>query len=266
MNFYYTITDESKAYFGDKGQNTNYVRNRTRSLEKFWKMQNEINVRGQHNNTLDDKGKIVQILTFWYGLPSDLAEGYADFFVDYVNPNSSFLIETPLLSFDGFAIALDGFLGQEDLIVIGDGLVELLSETGVEDKIVWTGILSHEWAHHIQFNNDYMDFWDNLFDNEPERTRASELEADFMASYYMTHKRGATYNWKRVKDFLELFFNIGDCSFENDGHHGTPTQRMESSRLGYELANGTKKKGKILSQEEVHNAFVAVLDDIVEVP
>ena len=266
MNFYYTITDESKPYFGNGGQYTNYVVKRTRSLEKFWKMSGEVDVRGQHNNTLNDKDKIIQILTFWYGMPQELAQSYADFFVDYINPNSSFLIETPLLSFDGFAIALGGILGQGDLIVIGDGLVELMSETGVEDKIVWTGILAHEWAHQIQFNNNYMDFWFNQFDNEPERTRASELEADFMASYYMTHKRGATYNWKRVQDFLELFFNIGDCSFESSGHHGTPIQRMESSRLGYELAKSAHKKGKILSQEAVHDAFVDAFDDIVIIP
>jgi len=256
MNFYYTITDEGKASFGDSGQYTNYVANRTRSLEKFWDMSNEIDVRGQHNETLNDKNKIIEILTFWYGMTQGMAESYAEFFVDYVNFNSSFLTETPLLSFDGFAIALGGILGQEDLIVIGDGLVELLSETGVEDKIVWSGILAHEWAHQIQFNNP--DWY-----SAGEITRTTELEADFMASYYMTHKRGATYNWKRVEDFLELFFNIGDCSFESDGHHGTPTQRMEASKLGYELAQENFPKGKILSQDEVHEAFLNSLDDII---
>lgn len=257
MNFYHTITDESKAYFGDSGEYTNYVVNRTRSLEKFWDMSNEIDVRGQHNETLNNKNKIIGILTFWYGMPQGLAENYADFFVDYINPNSTFLTETPLLSFDGFAIALGGILGQGDLIVIGDGLVELLSETGVEDKIVWSGILAHEWAHQIQFNNPNWHPADEI-------TRTTELEADFIAAYYMTHKRGATYNWKRVEDFLDLFFNIGDCSFESDGHHGTPIQRMEASRLGYELAQNTFPKGKILSQDEVHEAFLDSLDNILD--
>lgn len=256
MNFYYTITDDSKQYFGSKGQYTNYVVNRTRSLEKFWDMPNEVVVRGQHNNTLDNKDKIIQILTFWYGFPQFLAENYADYFVDYVNPTSTFLIETPLLSFDGFAIALGGLLGQGDLIVIGDGLVELMSETGVEDKIVWSGILAHEWAHQIQFNNP-------TWYPEGTITRTTELEADFFASYYMTHKRGATYNWKRVQDFLDLFFNIGDCYFDDPGHHGTPSQRMEASKLGYELAKGAHKKGHILTMDEVHEAFLISLDDIV---
>ena len=91
----------------------------------------------------------------------------------------------------------------------------------------------------------------------------TELEADFLTGYYLTHKRGATYNWKRVEDVLEGFFNIGDCQFTSDGHHGTPLQRMEAARQGYELAANTKKKGKIMTQTEVHQAFLSVLDAIV---
>lgn len=264
FNFYYTITDESEQFFGNQGQYTNYVVNRTRNLEKFWNMPDEVTVRGQHNETLNDKQKIISILEFWYGFPPDLAAFYADYFVDYINPTSTFLTETPLLSFDGFAIALDGFLGQGDLIVIGDGIVELLAATGVEDKIVWSGILAHEWAHQIQFNKGYLDEYDVEFNNNPERTRAGELEADFFAAYYMTHKLGATYNWKRVEAFLEVFFNIGDCAFTNGGHHGTPIQRMEAARLGYELANSGQKKGMILSISEVHNAYKTALPSIVD--
>lgn len=263
FNFYYTITDESEPYFGANGQYTKLVKKITRKLEKFWDMPNEISVRGQHNNTLNDEGKIIQILTFWYGLSQETAEYFANYMVNYVNVESAFLTETPLISFDGFAISLDGFLGQEDLIVIGDGLVELASEAGVEDKVVWNGIMAHEWAHQIQTNNRAMWYPNGAADNTPEATRTTELEADFFASYFLTHKNGATYNLKRVQDFNELFFNIGDCSFTADGHHGTPLQRKEAAKQGYELAQNTLPFGKILSVNEVHQAFLSSLNAIV---
>lgn len=264
FNFFYTITDPRPQYFGANGQYTNLVRKIERNLVNFWDMPGEITVRGQHNATLDNEEILIEILTFWYGFPEADAALFADFFVNFVNVESTFLVETPLISFDGFAIALGGLLGQGDLIVIGDGIVELLSETGVEDKVVWNGIMAHEWAHHIQFNNFGDWYPGGAADNEPEATRTTELEADFFTGYYLTHKRGGTYNWKRVEDFLALFFNIGDCGFTSSGHHGTPIQRMEAAHQGYLLARAAKANGKILSEQEVHDVFLSKLDDIID--
>lgn len=264
MNFYYTLTDTSTPYFGANGEYTNLVKKITRSLEKFWDMPNEVSVRGQHNSTLNDFDKIVDILTFWYGLPEDLALSYADYFTNYINVESSFLIESPLLSFDGFAIALEGQLDQGDLIVIGDGLIELASEAGVDTKVVWAGIMAHEWGHQMQFNNNAIWYPNGAADNAPEATRTTELEADFMTGYYLTHKRGGTYNWKSTEEFLNLFFNIGDCSFTSNGHHGTPKQRMSAAREGYILAKNAKKNGHILDANTVHQYFLGKLDEIIE--
>jgi len=263
MNFYYTMSDTSEQYFGAKGEYTNLVAKITRSLEKFWNMQNEISVKGQHNATLNDKSKIIEILTFWYGLSELDATFYADYFVDYINIESTFLIETPLISFDGFAIALNGSFGQGDLIVIGDGLIELASEAGVDAKVTWEGIMAHEWGHQLQFNNSSIWYPNGAADNAPEATRTTELEADFFTGYYLTHKRGGTYNWKATEQFLALFFNIGDCSFTSSGHHGTPDQRMEAARQGYILAQNAKKNGHILSEDVVHQNFLSILPSIV---
>jgi len=172
------------------------------------------------------------------------------------NEESTFLIESPLLSFDGFATT-------DDLIVVGDGLIELASASGVEDKVVWSGILAHEWAHQIQFDNFDQWYPNGAADNAPEATRTTELEADFIAAYYLTHKRGATYNWKRVEGFFDLFFNIGDCSFTSSGHHGTPLQRMRAAEAGYLLAQNTFPKGHILGTNEVHDIFLNQLEGIV---
>ncbi len=256
INRLYTFIDEDKQYFGAEGEYTNFIKKQQRSLENFWSMPNEITVKGQHNSTLNDRDKIALVYIVFAGLPEVVAYSNADFLLA-VNEASTFLNESPLLSFDGFA-------SSTNLIVIGDGLVELMVKSGVEDRVVWNGILAHEWAHQIQFDNYAIWYPDGAADNEPEATRTTELEADFFAAYYMAHKRGATYNWKRVEEFFELFFNIGDCSFTSDGHHGTPLQRMEAARLGFELAKNTFPKGKVLSKDEVHASFLSVLNEIVD--
>ncbi|SHJ90722.1 neutral zinc metallopeptidase [Pseudozobellia thermophila] len=262
MNFLSTITDEDPQYFGANGEDTQRVNRITRNLERFWFMPHEVTVRGQHNSTLEDYDKIVDILMFWYELPASDANAFAYYFTNFVNVESTFLTETPLLSADGFAIALDGLFGQNDLIVVGDGIVDLLEQTGIRRGVIWNGILAHEWAHHIQFNNE--DWYpDGAADNAPEATRTTELEADFFTGYYVTHKKGATQNWKRTQQFLELFFNIGDCSFTSDGHHGTPLQRMEAARRGYLLARRIQDKGKVLTADQVHKRFLNQLDKIV---
>ena len=264
INFISTIIDEGSQYFGENGEDTERVNRIARNLERFWFMPHEITVKGQHNSTLEDYDKIVEVLTSpFFGLPASDANAYAYYFVNFVNEQSTFLTETPLLSFDGFAIALDGLLGQNDLIVVGDGIVELLNKTGIRKGVVWNGILAHEWAHHIQFNNLERWYPDGAADNEPEATRTTELEADFFASYYVSHAKGATQNWQRTRQFLELFFNIGDCSFTSDGHHGTPLQRMEAARRGYNLAKRVQRNGKILSINQVHKRFLKQLPKII---
>ncbi|WP_339705396.1 hypothetical protein [uncultured Kriegella sp.] len=286
MNFVYTLTDNSHQYFGEKGQYTFYVYYLKWKLERFWKMRREVSVRGQHNATLNNFDKIVEILTFWYGLNEAEAADYADFFINYVNIESTFLVETPLLSFDAFAIALEGDFDQGDIIVLGDGIIELMAKTGIDKRVILSGILSHEWAHQIQFNNFETWYPNGAADNVPEATRTTELEADFFTGYYLTHQRGGTHNWKRAEQFLDLFYNIGDCSFDNDGHHGTPNQRMEAAKQGYELGqkgfyNCSKtckgfaygkihrhyfSRGHALDEHEVHTAFLDKLDEIINGP
>lgn len=260
LNFFYAYLelDKDEQYFGENGEYTQLVEKRQRDLERFWSMPNEIRVKGQHTATLNDREKLADL---WEVVGLDVnsreeAYAIADTYLFY-NSLATYLPDSPFF-------ALDGFAAPFNLIVIGDGLVQMLSETGLDGDIVWTGILAHEWAHQIQFNNMAVWYPEGAADNLPEATRFTELEADFMAAYYMTHKRGATYNWKRVEQFNQLYFNIGDCNFEGEGHHGTPLQRMEASRLGYELAQNAQKQGHILTEQEVHEAFLAVVETIFE--
>ena len=257
LNRTLALNDTDKQYFGKDGEYTRLMEKRIRELERFWGMRGEISVKGQHSETLDNRDKLAG---YFYSISFDDRswENAYDMAEQYIENNrkSDFLPESPLL-------AGDGFTNHKDQIVIGDGLVQILSETGIAPEIIWTGILAHEWIHQIQIN--HTDTWYNgesPFLNAP--VIKTELEADFFAAYFLTHKRGATYNWKRVEEFMNLFFQSGDCALDNPQHHGTPDQRMTASELGYELAESAQKKGHILSPDEVHEAFESLLPQILD--
>ncbi len=256
INQIYTVYDQSKQYFGSNGGNTHLVVKHQRNLEKFWNMANLVTINGEHNSTLNDRDKIASVYIL-IGYPADVAYAQADFIISF-NLSSPVFIETPLLSFDAFSTT-----GK--LIVLGDGIIQALGETGIDNDVVIAGVLSHEWGHQVQFINslNWYGFEFGTVPPTPEFTRLTELEADFFSSYYLTHKKGATYNWKRVEEFFTLFFNIGDCQFASASHHGTPDQRFAAARLGYNVAQDTFPKGKVLSPDELNATFMAFYNNIL---
>ena len=159
--------------------------------------------------------------------------------------------------------AMDAFTKSNGLLVIGDGILQTLEELGIDREIAFTAIISHEWWHQAQFeNSDNWPYQEGL-DSNSEKSRFAELEADFAAAYFMAHKRGATYNWWRIKKYFTLSFNVGDCLITSLQHHGTPDQRLAAAKLGYELAESAQKKGTILSPEQVHQAFLEIYDTMI---
>lgn len=260
LNRYAPFLPLGPQYFGKDGEYTKLVERLTKNLEMFWNMGDQVLVYGQHNETLNDREKLIEIL--WYLIEDVEEKEHLHSLVDeliYQNSLSPVLPESPFFASDGYA-------SHNGKIVIGDGLVQLFTETGLQEEIVWTGILSHEWAHQVQYQHMAAWYPSGTFADQAERTRTLELEADFFSGYYMTHKRGATHNWKNAADFFELFYQAGDCSFEFEQHHGTPMQRKKASYEGYLLSDAAKKKGQILSAEELHQYFqLDVLPGIIQI-
>ena len=145
---------------------------------------------------------------------------------------------------------------------MGDGILEGYTAVGLGD-VAPQAVFAHEFGHHIQFQNGY--FEDDVpgATTEAELTRYTELMADAFAAYYLTHHRGAGMKKKRVEQFLQVFFQIGDCAFDDPGHHGTPNQRMAAARFGFEVADQALKHGRILSSDAFHDLFVAEYPDLV---
>lgn len=81
------------------------------------------------------------------------------------------------------------------------------------------GIMAHEFAHIRQFKRGSF-----------EPGRDSELEADFLAGWYLDVRQ--TFALTNVRPALQSFFEKGDYAFNDPLHHGTPQQRLDCVLAG----------------------------------
>jgi hypothetical protein len=251
-------TEDTPQYFGYNGEYTHIMRKTERDIKRFWDIRsNDIQLIGMHGTMLLDVDRVAAVYAsgVFGPIPAPVARQIAEIVVATVE-DSEVLNggNHPILSFNAFALTdEDGFI--PDKIVMGDGILDAYKSLGFDD-VAPQAIFAHEFAHHIQFENDYFSDPLALPGGEPENTRYTELMADAYAAYFLTHKRGAAMNQKRVKQFLQVFFQIGDCAFTNPGHHGTPNQRMRAAEFGFRLADKAQKQGHILTSEQFHDLFV----------
>ncbi|WP_461488173.1 M48 family metalloprotease [Pontibacter sp. HJ8] len=249
-------------YFGVNGEYTQQLTKAFKDLQRFWNVpSDEIVLAAMHGNMLLDRDKVIRTYVAVFGLDPATAAIFADIVVTLADEIPQYRDGNhPIFTFNAFA--LNGFNFPPygvipDKIIMGDGIMEAFGALGYAD-IAPQAILAHEFGHQIQFHLD-------LFADEssPEATRRTELMADAYAAYYLSHARGASMQWKRVQQFLEVFFNLGDCSFASNNHHGTPTQRMAAAEWAYNLANDAQKQGHILTSEEFAILFDAQLSELV---
>lgn len=248
----------ANQYFGFKGEYTQRLTKTFKDLQRFWNISSQnIVLAAMHGNMLLNHERVARTYVAAFGVDPATASQLADIVVLLADQVPQYRDGNhPIFTFNAFAQSGFNFPPYgviPDKIIMGDGILEAYTAIGYDD-VAPQAILAHEFGHHIQFQL-------NLFTDEtsPEATRRTELMADAYSAYYLSHARGASMQWKRVKQFLQVFFNIGDCAFTNDGHHGTPTQRMAAAEWGYTLANEAQKQGKILSAQEFTRLFEAQL-------
>jgi hypothetical protein len=258
-------TEATPQYFGYNGEYNHIMTKTERDVKRFWNVaSDDIQLIGMHGTMLLDEARVAAV--YESGVFGPVPPATAEFFASLVRngvEESEVLNggNHPLLSFNAFALSdEDGFI--PDKIVMGDGILAGYSALGFDD-VAPQAIYAHEFGHHVQFENDYFDDEIPGATTEAERTRYTELMADAMAAYYLTHARGAAMNKKRVAQFLEVFFQIGDCGFTSPGHHGTPNQRMRAAEFGFEVADEAQKQGHILTSEQFHDLFVDAYAGIV---
>ena len=257
LNRRYVTFYVGENYYGPSGEFNMLAKKRMRQLTSFWKLDRDIYLNGQHAEQLNDLETLTDMIESFDRTVRNRTEAYnkAKILLE-INVKSTNIPENPYFS-------LDAFTRSNGLLVIGDGLLKILTDVGINGDIAFSSILAHEWWHQAQFENEWNWRIRERFALGSEFSRFSELEADFAAAYFLTHKRGATYNWKRIEDYFQLSFNVGDCLIESDQHHGTPTQRLKAAKAGFELADLAKKKGFILTADRLHKAFLEFYENSI---
>jgi hypothetical protein len=239
------------------------IQNTFRDLRRFWDIQSsDIQLMAMHGDVLLDAGRIARTLTAMVATdqiapmtPAEI-QAEAQTVAAFMRTQGDFY-DNPLWTLNAFAFTGEGdpdpFIASlPDKLIMGDGILEAYDAIGLGD-VGPRVIMAHEFGHHVQFEL-------GVFDTGPtdpaEATRRTELMADAMAAYYGVHKKGLALNKKRVADALLSFYTVGDCAFDNPGHHGTPLQRERAADWGADLAAAAKPRSSVLSPE----AFVALFD------
>jgi hypothetical protein len=250
------------TFFGYAGEYNSRMDQTERDVKGFWDIKSDdIQVLAMHGTVLQDPARVVPTYKSpeFLGLRDRTAQLWAaqdrDAMLNVSQTNGG---NHPLFTFNAFAISAPE-IGIPDKIVMGDGILDGYKAVGFDD-VALPSIFAHEFAHHIQFERGYFDELPPGSDpktvDQAELTRYTELMADAYAAYFLTHSRGAAMNQKRVEQFLQVFFQIGDCAFTSSGHHGTPTQRMRAAQFGFQVAAEFQKQGQILTADQFHARFV----------
>ena len=247
----------TSQYFGYAGEHTKAIEKTERQLKNFWDIPSNIDIVPMHGSTLLDVNRVAATYEFAYGIPTPVAQFLADT-LRRTLANSQTMRDGnhPFFTFNAVSVgAVPGLVGNK--IVVGDGIMAAFDDLGYGD-VAPQAILAHEFAHQVQFNKHF-----GIAGTPAERTRFAELNADAMSAFFLTHKRGATLNEKRVEEFLRVFYDIGDCQFASSGHHGTPNQRMAAAQFGFQLAHDAQKQGHLVTAAEFQAQFLAVYPTLV---
>jgi hypothetical protein len=262
-------TRDANTYFGYNGEYTQRMHKTERDVKQFWDIKSDdIQVLAMHGTVLADPSRTVPTYEspVFLGLPAGTAQQWATDVQTVVQTEPTVNGGNhPLFTFNAFAISAPE-LGISDKIVMGDGILDAYKVIGYDD-VALQAIFAHEFGHHIQYERHYFDELppgaNPATVDQAELTRYTELMADAFSAYYLTHKRGAALNKKRVAEFLQVFFQIGDCAFTNSGHHGTPIQRMRAAQFGFTVADEAQKQGHILTADQFHQLFLAAYPSFV---
>ncbi|MFL5619136.1 MAG: hypothetical protein ACJ79A_12195 [Gemmatimonadaceae bacterium] len=252
-------TTAAPQTFGYNGEFTRVMAKTERDVKSFWDIpSSQIQVLGMHGTMLLDVQRVSATYQAVFGLDKPTSDFYAGLVRNALRTSTT--MNGGNYAFWTFNSVSFRFDGLPDKIVMGDGILEAFASIGFSD-VAPQAIFAHEYAHQIQFENDYFDDLGAV--TRPERTRYSELMADAMSAYFLTHARGGAMNQKRVEQFLQIFYQIGDCEFTDAGHHGTPNQRMKAAQFGFTLADEAQKQGHILTSAEFHAQFLAFYPTLI---
>eukprot|EP00585_Thalassiosira_rotula_P010068 CAMPEP_0196135990 /NCGR_PEP_ID=MMETSP0910-20130528/4442_1 /TAXON_ID=49265 /ORGANISM="Thalassiosira rotula, Strain GSO102" /LENGTH=582 /DNA_ID=CAMNT_0041396199 /DNA_START=13 /DNA_END=1758 /DNA_ORIENTATION=+ len=280
---HYIDRNQEEEYFVNDVQ-TAELRKRHRDTIAFWSdadidnsiVTDEILLLSMHGRDLEEDDKLVptilrmfdfhdmnEVLEFAskvQGLIEDLPGGY----------------DNPLLTMNAIATRSTYNYGTygghddptrrtKDSIIIGDGVLTFLIESGLESSGP-DFVHAHEFGHHLQFQ-----IVDNLISNRrpheasfKDDDRKKELMADAIGGYFLAHDMGGDMVAADIGIFERTAFSTGDCSTSQEDHHGTPAQRECAAVWGASMAARAEEGGQFVLDAEVfvnafHDAYGGIL-------
>ena len=240
---------------------TGKVRGTMAVARGFWDIKNgDIDAMAMHSDMVVDTPRVERLIGVLFGATPEESAQLAGLLVTLIQETIGLRGGTnPIFSLNAFAFTNDGtepiLAGISDRIVMGEGIIKALRDTG-NIEVGPQMVFSHEFGHHIQFEND-------AFQGpvSPANTRKMELMADAYATYLDAHKKGLNFNADRINKAVEVAHLVGDCAVDNDGHHGTPQQRARAASWGAALA---KKNGNtVLATKQLERLFLQALPGIL---
>ncbi|GAA3375034.1 hypothetical protein GCM10020367_41250 [Streptomyces sannanensis] len=257
--------ESSSNKFGVNGEYTQSLNSEMKNLKRFWDIDSaDIELIPLHGaDVFSSRERVARTLSVLYGGTPESQLDLADMFIELVTMEP--ILKggaNPIFSFNAFAYTEErepAPTGISDRIVMGDGILQGMTAVGLGD-VAPKAIQAHEFGHHVQYENDL--FVSDL--PRPEATRRTELMADAFGTYYLTHARGEALNTKRLLGSEQSFYEVGDCGFDNPGHHGTPNQRLAASTWAAGVANNAADQGHILPSLTFAEKFEAKLPDLVK--
>ena len=211
---------------------------------------------------IDDDNLMITTIMYLFGFDQVKASTYLNqarwLFATYPKVGHDFAPWT----FNAFAYRFDNDYGGNG-IAMGDGVYKRMEADGLAGEGA-DFIFFHEFAHHIQYQTGVMLYPPyTTFSTMPERTRYKELMADALAAYYAIHARGGTSRKERIEEIARAAFNVGDCAFENAGHHGTPNQRAAAVQFAHDMIFSHPNQGQPLRADTFINAFMASYETMI---
>ena len=169
----------------------------------------------------------------------------------------------------------------KDSIMIGDGVLRFLDESGHLETGSLDFVHAHEFGHHVQFRLDhaYPPAGDHRgYDNgdDDDGDRREELMADAIGGYYLAHDEGGDATRREIDMFVDAAHATGDCedgedggggavaaAAAGDGHHGTPDQRRCAAAWGARLATMAVPAAALLDPRSFAIEFDGAYGDIL---
>lgn len=234
--------------------------------QRFWDVRlDDVSLLGMHGTMLTDVDRVTRTVAFMYDISTAEATSIAQEIVSLVKADPALKNgDNPIFTLNAFAFSGEGDPDPQvrklkDKMIFGDGILDALKALGL-NNVGPRAVLGHEMAHHVQYE-------DHLFDSPltgAEATRRTELMADAFGTYFTVHKKGLSLKPVQVLQVEESFYDVGDCQFDSDGHHGTPNQRRAASSWGAATVAYSNNPNKVMPSLKLANKFDAALPELVK--